>query len=145
MKKRGRNLKNHRIHVPHDKSAGMSVFITLLLLAGLAGVFSSPGIRGGNAVFSGRGQSSALVRAGHTENHFQRAQEAKTLALAYYARKYGDRDVSIDIRAGGNHSEEAFIRKNGFLVKKLSISGNRVIEEHTGLHDWIFDLLTNVN
>jgi EmrB/QacA subfamily drug resistance transporter len=127
------------------ESAGMSMFVTLLLFAGLAGVFASPGMTGRTAFLADSGRSAALDRSGQVSGHFQSAEEAENLALAYYAKKYGDREVSVEVKAGDNNTEEAYIRKNGVLVTKLSIRGNRVIEEHTGQRDWVFDLLTNVN
>jgi EmrB/QacA subfamily drug resistance transporter len=127
------------------ESAGMSVFMTILLFAGLAGVFASPGMRGRSPLFPDSGPSASVEQAGLIHGHVQTAQDAETLALAYYAGKYGDRDVSVEVRPGANHTEEAYIRKNGFLVKKLSINGTKVTEKGTGLHDWAFDLLTNVN
>lgn len=119
------------------ESSGISLLITLLLVAGLAGVLTAPRHR----VILFRGSAMSGQVAVHSDS----AQYAENLALTYYAKKYGDRDVSVEVRPGRNHSEEALIRRNGFLVKKLSIRGNSIVEEHTGLHDWIFDLLTNVN
>lgn len=126
------------------ESTGMALFITVLLFAALAGVFASPSRRGRTTSFPSM-QSASLDRPGHVESNFQRAQDARSLAIAYYAKKYGDRDVSVEVRPGNSHTEVALIRKKGLLVKKLFIRGNRVREVHTGLRDWIFDLLTNVN
>lgn len=135
----------HRKWPVFDRNSGMSVLFTLLLLVGLAGVFASPGFRDGTTLSAVDGKGVDVSLSGDMGGHLQAAREAGAVALAYYARKYGDRNVSVEVMPGENGTEVAYIRKNGFLVKRLSVSGNKVVEEHTGLHDWIFDLLTNVN
>lgn len=150
-------MRNYSLDVPHfsrkwhffrREKAGMSMLLTALLLVGLAGVFASPGFRDGTVLFANNGQITGSNKTENVGNHIRTAQEAEALALSYYAKKYGDRDVSVEVAPGEDNSRAAYvayIRKNGVLVKKLSIYGNKVIEEHTGIHDWIFDLLTNVN
>jgi hypothetical protein len=51
----------------------------------------------------------------------------KAGALKYYAEKYGDSNVTCEVRDYGCHME-AEILKDGNVVKKLSISGNRIAE-----------------
>ena len=71
-------------------------------------------------------------------------QRHRTLAMAYYAKKYNDTDVSIEVIPRGDHME-ADVIKHGVLVKKLSIEGNKIIEHGTGLREWALELLNNVN
>jgi hypothetical protein len=54
-------------------------------------------------------------------------EKIKAGALKYYAEKYGDSDVTCEVRDYGCHME-AEILKGGSVVKKLSISGNRIAE-----------------
>jgi len=72
------------------------------------------------------------------------ASEAKKLAMAYYAKKYHDSYVDIDVIPKGDHME-ADVRKNGELVKWLSIKDGTVTEHRTGLRDWSYNLLYMMN
>ena len=136
----------HRKWPVLDRGTGMSLLFTLLLLAGLAGVFASPGFRNGTNFSAVDGRGGYITPAGNTGGHqLQTERDAGAVALAYYVRRYGDRNVSVEVIPGENGTEVAYIRKNGFLVKRLSVRGNKVVNEHTALRDWIFDLLTNVN
>ncbi len=125
-------------------SRGMALFIMLLLFAGTTGTFASS--RLSSAGF--RAQETVQVMpadSGHClTGQGQSASEAKKIALAYYAKKYNDSDVDIDVMPRGDHME-ADVRKNGELVKRLSIKDGTVTEHRTGFRDWTFNLLTNVN
>ncbi len=66
------------------------------------------------------------------------------LAMAYYAKKYNDPAVDIDVIPHEDYME-ADVRKNGELVKRLSIKEGTVTEQGTGMRDWAFNLLINVN
>ncbi len=63
--------------------------------------------------------------------------DARSLAIAYYANKYHDRDVSVDIWREGNH-EEADVRKYGFIVKSLTIRDHTVQERRTWIDQFLF-------
>lgn len=51
----------------------------------------------------------------------------KRQAANYYMNVYRDRDFSVTVKDFGCH-QEAYIIKNGTVVKTLSISGGRVSE-----------------
>ncbi len=115
----------------------------LLLFTGLMGAYASVRFRSENA-FVPDTLKSATLNSSSCAASQEQTMATKTLALSYYAKKYSDTDVSVDVKPFGDHME-AYIRKNGVLVKKLSINGNVVAEEKTGLRDWAFELMTNVN
>jgi hypothetical protein len=48
-------------------------------------------------------------------------------AMGYYADKYGDRDVTVQVKDFGCH-QEAYILKNGAMVKRLSVSNGSIYE-----------------
>lgn len=52
---------------------------------------------------------------------------AEKMAFEYYALRYGDRDITVEIRDFGCHME-AYIKKGQAVVRKLSISGNNIFE-----------------
>ncbi len=122
-----------------QETAGMALFVALLLFTGVFGTFAASRFVGQSPLQSGIAKSGSCVSA--------RSQDilgARDLALNYYEKKYSDRDISIYVTPVGNHYE-AEIRKNGALVRKLSIKGNVVSEEKTGIHDWVFDLFNLVS
>jgi hypothetical protein len=68
------------------------------------------------------------------------AKDPGELALQYYASRYNDRDVSVQVTPAGDHSYEADIRKkNGLLVKRLYIKGDNISERRSGLRGWVLD------
>ena len=127
-----------------QESRGMALFIMLLLFTGVTGVFASS--RLSSEGFSAPKTVQNLpVDSGHcSAGQGQRASEAQKLALAYYAKKNNDSDVDIDVMPRGNQTE-ADVRKNGKLLTKLFIKGDTVTEHGTGMRNWAFELLTNVN
>ena len=52
---------------------------------------------------------------------------AEKMAFEYYASRYGDIDVTVEIRDFGCHVE-AYIKKGNAVVRRLSISGNNIFE-----------------
>lgn len=66
------------------------------------------------------------------------------LAMAYYAKKYNDSAVDIDVIPHEDYME-ADVMKNGDLIKQLTIKGDTVTEHGTGMRDWAFNLMVNVN
>jgi hypothetical protein len=108
---------------------GTALFVMLLLFAGVGGAVS---------VYQTRTDDALVQRQIRTET-----AEAMDVAFAYYAKKYHDSNVSVEIRPVGDHMQ-AEIRKEGSLVKKLSIKGKIVKEQPIGVRAWVFDLLTNL-
>ena len=125
-----------------QESRGMALFVMLLLFAGITGTFASSRFRSFTAPETMQVLSSDSGRC--LTGQGQSASEAKKVALAYYAKKYNDSNVDIDVMPRGDHME-ADVRKNGELVKRLSIKDGTVTEHRTGLRDWAFGMLTNVN
>jgi MFS family permease len=126
-----------------QEARGMALFVMLLLFAGVAGAFAVNQVRNEDALLQTHVQTETADAMRRTSQREEAVSEAKDVALAYYADKYHDSNVSIDIRPVGDHMQ-AEIRKEGFLVKKLSIKGKTVTEQRTGLRDWVFELLTNL-
>ncbi len=126
-----------------QESAGMSLLVMLILLTGFVGAaLASVRSRSENTLIpeftrSAQEDTSAISQG-------RAVSDARALALAYYEKKYNDSHVSIEVKPFHDHTE-AYIRKNGLLVKKLSVEGTTVTEEKTGLHDWVFSLLINSN
>jgi hypothetical protein len=48
-------------------------------------------------------------------------------AMSYYADKFGDGDVTVQVKDFGCH-QEAYILKNGAMVKRLSVSNGSIYE-----------------
>ncbi len=127
-----------------QESKGIALFIMLLLFTGVTGALASSRLSSESMPAQTTVQSLPVDSSHCSNRQGQRDSEVQKLALAYYAKKYNDSDVDIDVIPHGDYME-ANIRKNGDLVEKLSINGNTVTEDHTGMRDWAFDLLTNVN
>ncbi len=125
-----------------QEARGMALFVMLLLFAGIAGTFAAS--RGHNEdTLWHRTVQSGKTTGGYASDRQMTASEARDVALAYYAAHYHDAKVAVDIRPEGDHMQ-ADIRKEGVLVKELSIRGKVVTEKRTGLHDWVFELLANL-
>ena len=122
---------------------GMALFVMLVLMAGLLGTFAFTRPGNGPALVPEAARSAPLFE-GRYASQGQAVTDAKKLAMAYYVKKYNDPDVSISVRPSGDHME-ARVMKNGLLVKKLSIEGNSITEERTGMRDWIIDQFVLVN
>jgi MFS family permease len=122
------------------QAGGMGLFIMIVLFAGIIFSFASSRIASGSYLASERPAISNSCVTGQE----QKALEAQKLAMAYYAKKYNDSRVDIDVVPRGNHME-ADVRKNGELVKRLAIHDGKVTEQGTGMRDWAFDLLMDVN
>ncbi len=127
-----------------QENAGLPLFVMLLLVAGLMSSFASVAFRSGHILVRETPAISAPSDTGQAAARQKAVSDAKALAIAYYAKKYNDTDVSVDIRPRDGRMD-AYIRKNGALVKKLSVKGDLVTEEKTGLRDWALELLSNVN
>lgn len=123
-----------------QEMAGTAILVTLIMLAGFIGAFASAGARSTQPLFPQAGHAASVT--GGNSGTGQAISDARSLALAYYAKKYHDANVSVEIRRDDG-GLEAEIRKHGFLVKELSIQGNSVSEKRTGIRDWAFDLFTN--
>jgi hypothetical protein len=89
-------------------------------------------------------QSAPAHSGNYLTDQDQIVSVTQKLALAYYAKKYNDSDVDINVVPHEDYME-ADVRKNGDLIKKLTIKGCSVTEQGTGMRDWTFNLLTNVN
>jgi len=125
-----------------QEARGISLFVTLLLFTGVVGVFAATRLGSEGSVVPQSVQSETVEAARCATE--QSVPAAEKLAMAYYAKKYHDTDVRIEVRPSSDQME-ADVIKNGMLVKRLSIEGTTVIEHRTGLRDWAFDLLSNVN
>jgi EmrB/QacA subfamily drug resistance transporter len=126
-----------------QEARSVALFVMLLLFTGVAGTFAVNQTRNEDALLQRPVQTETADAMQRSSQPNEAVAEARNVALAYYTEKYHDSNVSIDIRPAGNHME-AEIRKEGALVKKLSIKGKTVKEQPTGLHEWVFDLLTNL-
>ena len=78
----------------------------------------------GCGVSAGRGTSSSCCSGGGTSLSLD---QVKAGVLKYYAGKYGDSDVTVEVKDYGCH-QEAEIIKAGAVLKRLSINGNRISE-----------------
>jgi EmrB/QacA subfamily drug resistance transporter len=126
-----------------QEARGTALFVMLLLFAGVAGAFAVNQVRNEDTLLQHHVQT-VTAEAKHRISQQEKAiSDAKDLALAYYAEKYHDSNVSVAIRPVGDHMQ-ADIRKEGFLIKELSIKGKTVTEKRTGLRDWVFELLTSL-
>jgi len=56
-----------------------------------------------------------------------KTESSKKMVFNYYVKKYGDRNVEIEIKDFGCHME-AYVTKGNKLIKKLSIDGNKISE-----------------
>jgi EmrB/QacA subfamily drug resistance transporter len=120
------------------ETAGVAILVAALLLAGYLGLFALGPARGRAAAAAGAIAAAAPARAGPA------AHDPASVARDYYARRYHDADVSIDVRPVGDHFE-ADVRKFGFLVKTLEVRGDAVQERRTGLRGWGPEQLILVN
>ncbi len=88
----------------------------------------APGARPGGCSSSGcgvsAGQGSSCCSGGGTSLSLD---QVKAGALKYYAAKYGDSDVTVEVKDYGCH-QEAEIIKAGTVLKRLSINGNNISE-----------------
>lgn len=91
--------------------------------AGYGGGCTYSGGSGGGCNSSGPGGSSCCGGGGAPLSQ----DEVRTGALRYYVEKYGDSDVTCEVKDYGCHME-AEILKDGNVVRKLSISGSRITE-----------------
>ncbi len=121
----------------NQQTTGMAILVLILLLAGYVESFSFTRPRIWSTATTAPTAISSTVAAGRNG---PAPTDTQRLALDYYARKFNDRDVSIDTENLGNHAE-ADVYKYGFLVKRLDISGGKVSEEKTGIRDFIIDQL----
>ncbi len=127
-----------------QESSGLPIFVMLLLMAGLIVSLAPAGLRNVSTLLRETPAVSAPSNTDLDAAKQKAMSETKALALAYYAKKYNDTDISVNVRPEDGHME-AYIRKNGALIKKLSVKGDVVTEEKTGLRDWALELLSNVN
>ena len=127
-----------------QEARGIALFITLLLFTGVVGAFASTRLISESSLGRQAVQSETLEAGSCISLQGQSVPEAEKLAMAYYAKKYHDTDVRIEVKPSSDHME-ADVIKNGMMVKRLSIQGNAIIEHRTGLRDWAFALLGNVN
>ncbi|HEX8949055.1 MAG TPA: MFS transporter [Dissulfurispiraceae bacterium] len=126
------------LSVLSQEARGIALLLVFLLFAGTAGIVVSSGWRGGPPV------SHQAIQGVQQEAQEKNMEEARGIAMAYYVQKYHDPNVSIEVKAAGDHME-ADVSKRGVFVKKLIIEGNTVKEEGTGMRDWLFNFLTNVD
>ncbi len=122
-----------------QEARGTALFVMLLLFTG---AFALTQVYRGNSFFHNV-QDEAVAACSRTIDQ-QQISEARELAVAYYTKKYHDSDISVDIRPAGDHMQ-ADIRKEGVLVKELSIKGKTVTEQRTGLRYWILELLAGAD
>ncbi len=80
----------------------------------------------GCSVASGNRPSSSCC-SGSGAASSSSVENIRAEAINYYSQKYGDADVTCEVRDFGCH-QEAEITKDGSVVKKLSISGGRITE-----------------
>ncbi len=122
------------------QAGGMSLFIMLILFTGIVFSFAFSRLASGSFL----APETPAVTGRCMTGEEQRVSDAQKLALAYYARKYNDTNVNIDVKPEGDHME-AEVTKNGGLIKRLSIKNGEITEHPTGIRDWAYDLLINVN
>jgi hypothetical protein len=127
-----------------QEARGTALFIMLLLFTGMVGAFASSRLRNESSLIHQPVQSETLETSRCVSGQSQSVSAAEKLAMAYYTKKYNDSDVRIEVIPHGDHME-ADVIKHGMLVKKLSIQGNTIIEQRTGLRQWALELLNNVN
>jgi hypothetical protein len=127
-----------------QEAKGLALFVMLLLFTGFVGAIASSRLRSEGPLMPETVQTSAIYADKCPPGQGQALQDAKKLALAYYATKYHDTDVSVDVRPIGHHME-ADISKNGVLIKELTLRGNTITEHRSGVRDWVFELLNNVS
>ncbi len=88
----------------------------------------APGARSGGCSSSGcgvsAGRGSSCCSGGGAS---QSLDQVKAGALKYYAAKYGDSDITVEVMDYGCH-QEAEIIKAGAVLKRLSINGNNISE-----------------
>ncbi len=128
---------SRRLNLKHFAARPDFNWIVLFsILLGLAGALAPTFLQGRAAVEKWRGD-------GVEQSTISLAQ-AQKIALAYYIQKYEDTNVSVAIRPIGGHFQ-AYIKKKGIVIKKLSIDGNQVTEIRRGMRDWIIDQFVLVN
>ncbi len=88
----------------------------------------APDARSGGCSSSGCGVSagagSSCCSGGGTSLSLD---QVKAGVLKYYAARYGDSDVTVEVKDYGCH-QEAEIIKAGAVLKRLSINGNNISE-----------------
>jgi hypothetical protein len=88
----------------------------------------APGARSGGCSSSGcgvsAGRGSSCCSGSGTSLSLD---QVKAGVLKYYAAKYGDSDVTVEVKDYGCH-QEAEIIKAGAVLKRLSINGNNIAE-----------------
>ncbi|MEJ2689592.1 MAG: MFS transporter [Deltaproteobacteria bacterium] len=127
----------------NQEAKGIALFTSLLLLTGMFGVFASSRLAAEKSFVPQTEQSEILSPSKSGAYQGLSEAQAEKLALAYYAKKYHDTNVSIRVTPHGDYME-ADILKNGMLVEKLSIHGKTITEHRTGLREWMIYLLGNV-
>lgn len=136
-----------------QESAGTAVLLILLLFAGFLGTAATTRLHATAMPQTEIALTQEMPALASPEAGAPQGQQciqqptlaqAKDMAAAYYAAKYKDRDVDISVAPEGHHLE-AEVRKNGLLVKKLKIVGNKITVQRTGVRDWLFDLQELVN
>jgi hypothetical protein len=127
-----------------QETKGLALFIMLLLFTGFIGAFASSRLRSEGPLLPETVQTSTVYTEKCSPGQGQAILDAKKLALSYYAKKYNDTAISVDVRPVGNHME-ADISKDGVLIKELTLRGNTITEHRSGVRDWVFELLNNVS
>ena len=118
-----------------------ALFIMLLLFTGIIGTLAFSRLVNGSYLVP---ETTLVQNTTVVAEQNQKALEARKLAMAYYSRKYNDSNVNIDVKPEGDHFE-ANVTRNGEFVKRLSVKDNTITEQRTGIRDWAFNLLINVN
>lgn len=124
----------------NQEAKGLALFITLLLLTGMFGVFASSRLTGQGSLVPPPVQSEILAPSKSTADQGLSEAQAEKLALAYYTKKYHDTGVEIRIKLRGDRFE-AEVTKHGMLVDKLSIQGKKITEHRTGFREWLIFLM----
>jgi MFS family permease len=122
-----------------QEARGTALFIMLLLFTGIGVAFASSRMRSESYPVR-----QTIQSVQEDVGQGQRISDTEKLAAAYYAKKYNDTDVLVEVVPHGNHME-ADVIKHGILVKRLSIEGNAVVEHGTGLRAWVSELVNSVN
>ena len=126
----------------NEERRGLALFVTLLLVAGMVGGFATWRWHNGGFPIP-QSRQKEFLQKNHAAEQAQRLAAAEKEARAYYAQKYHDTDVRIEVKPRGDHIE-ADVIKNGVFIRKLSIRGKTITEHGTGFREWILDLLSNV-
>jgi len=73
------------------------------------------------------GGSGSCCNNGYGGTSAKDLEAVKDLAAKYYSSTYGGTDFSVEVKDFGCH-QEAYVVKEGEVLKRLSISGGRVSE-----------------